>query len=706
VEGSGLKGHDFRPLYMLPMDPLADEVLIPAFRTADSVDCMVGFFSSEALGHLAPGLATFIGRSDSPFRLIVSPLLRDEDRSAIERGLVEQVAETIMDGLIITEDILEQHTLKCLSWLLREGRVVIKVALMRNALFHPKVWIFESRGDSVAVHGSSNLTLAGIRKNIEQVSTSQSWLDPTQLSITKRFRDQFDRLWDDRDPNCIVVDMPEAIRHRLVRVYSTDTPPTEDDLRSLYRRATDIQERGASDLVLSGQQVFTIPSWLRYEDGPFAHQGSAVTAWCEAGYRGVLEMATGSGKTIASMIAAHRLHEEARTPLLIVVAAPYVPLIDQWCGEIASFGLNASNLAAMAGPKQRGKELQRIRRHLELGLSKCVAVVVTHDTLCTPRFQATIEAFRCQRLLIADEVHNLGRRGFIEQPPAFFDHRLGLSATPVRQYDESGTEALFEFFGPVVFRYTLREAIGNCLVEYDYYLHPVRLTQSEMDDWREITGKIKQNAWRSEDGKPDDYLKKLFRDRRALLETASGKIDAMATLLDQEDPARIRHTLIYASDKGPTQLESVNRLLDERGIRFHQLTAAETEDRHETASIIRSFQDGDIHVLTAKRVLDEGVNIPQIQRAFVLASTTVERQWIQRRGRLLRKSTATGKTHSVIHDLLALPPVDDHAVDPDTRSLLRGELTRVQAFARLARNAGSPDGPLPMIDEMVDLAFT
>ena len=707
MERTGLRGHDFRPLYMLPTDPLADDVLIPAFRTADSVDCMVGFFSSEVLGSLAPGLATFIGRSKSQFRLIVSPLLRDEDRSAIERGLVEQVAETIMDRVIITETLLEQHTLKCLSWLLREGRVVIKVALMRDALFHPKVWIFESRGDSVAVHGSSNVTLAGIRKNIEQVTTAQSWLDPTQLSITKRFRDQFDRLWADQDPNCIVVDMPEAIRHRLVSVYSTVAPPTEDDLRSLYRRATDIQERGTSDtdLALSDEPAFTIPSWLRYEDGPFAHQGSAVTAWSEAGYRGVLEMATGSGKTITSMIAAHRLYE-ARKPLLIVVAAPYVPLIDQWCGEIASFGINASNLAAMTGPKQRGKELQRIRRHLELGLSKCVAVVVTHDTLCAPQFQATIRTFRCQRLLIADEVHNLGRRSFIEQPPAFFDQRLGLSATPVRQYDEPGTEALFEFFGPVVFRYALREAIGNCLVEYDYHVHPVRLTQSEMDDWREITGKIKQNAWRSEDGKPDEYLKKLFRDRRALLETASGKIDALATLLDRKDPVQIRHTLIYASDKGPAQLDRVNRLLLDRGIRFHQLTAAETANRHETARIIRSFQHGDIHVLTAKRVLDEGVNIPQVQQAFVLASTTVERQWIQRRGRLLRKSTATGKTHSVIHDLLALPPLDDPAADRDARGMVRGELARVQAFARLARNAGSPDGPLPLIDRMVDLAFT
>lgn len=302
------------------------------------------------------------------------------------------------------------------------------------------------------------------------------------------------------------------------------------------------------------------------------------------------------------MIAAHRLHE-ARKPLFIVVAAPYVPLIEQWCGEIASFGLKASNLAAMTGPKKRGKELQRIRRHLELGLSKCFVVVVTHDTLCAPLFQTAVADFKCPRLLIADEVHNLGRRSFVDRPPEFFEHRLGLSATPVRQYDEAGTEALFDFFGPVVFQYTLREAIGNCLVEYDYHVHPVHLTHPEMDDWREITGKIRQNAWRSENGEPDTYLTKLFRDRRALLETTSGKIDSLAALLDQEDTSRIRHTLIYASDKGPAQLESVNRLLHDRGIRFHQLTAAETENRHETADIIRSFQDGDTQVLTAKRVL-------------------------------------------------------------------------------------------------------
>ena len=163
--------------------------------------------------------------------------------------------------------------------------------------------------------------------------------------------------------------------------------------------------------------------------------------------------------------------------------------------------------------------------------------------------------------------------------------------------------------------------------------------------------------------------------------------------------------LVYTSDKGPQQLDNVNRLLRDKNVLFHQLTAEETASRDQTKRIIKSFQDGEIQVLTAKRVLDEGVNIPQICKAFILASTTVERQWVQRRGRLLRTCSAIGKTHSVIHDLLALPPGMDQGLDPDARSLVRSELRRAQEFARLAKNAGRPDGPLAMIDRMVDAAY-
>ena len=451
-----------RPLYILPVDPLAEEVLIPAFQAAERVNCMVGFFSSEVLASLAPGLATYIAASDNSFRLIVSPLLRGEDQAAIEDGLksAEEVADRILEELIVTEDLLQRHTLKCLSWLLRERRIEIKVALMKDALFHPKVWLFNHQADVVAVHGSSNVTVAGIWKNVEQIAVSRSWQDPNQRYISDKLRYQFRCLWENKDENCLVIGMPEAVKQRLLRTYSPEAPPTEDELRALYGRAVGVSEEPTPyESVSVPARSFAIPGSLRYGDGPFEHQGKAVDAWRDAEFRGVLEMATGSGKTITSMIGAYRLYQRY-TPLLIVVAAPYVPLIEQWCDEITPFGIRPINLTTVGGTARRGSEMQRLERRLRTGLSDVEAVVVSHDTLCTPEFHAAVEEFDCSRLLIADEAHNLGRPSFVNNPPAFFEHRLGLSATPIRQYDEEGTEALFGFFGPVAFRFTLEEAIG------------------------------------------------------------------------------------------------------------------------------------------------------------------------------------------------------------------------------------------------------
>ena len=694
---------DIRPLYILPDDPVTEEVLIPCFQSTAQVDCMMGFFSSEVLVSLAPGLATFINYSQGSFRLIISPLLRPEDKGAIEEGITspEDIAGTVLKDIIITEDLVEQHALKCLSWLLRSGRLEIKIALMKDALFHPKVWLFHEDGDVIAAHGSSNMTDAGIRRNIEQICISKSWADPTQHYITEKFCGQFKQLWENEDDGCIVVELPQAIRNSLLQTYRSDTSPTETDLRTLYRRATGtINESLASYESLELPRAsFAIPSELRFEEGPFEHQGKAVNAWCEEGYRGVLEMATGSGKTIAAMICAHRLYEE-HNPLLIVVAAPYVPLIQQWCEEIVPFGLQAVNLTESHGARGRARELSRIKRRFRTGTSDVEIVVVSHRTLCDSGFKDEIAKFDCTTLLIADEVHNLGSEGFITDLPSFFDYRLGLSATPIRQYDEQGTEIVFSFFGPVVFQFTLEEAIGRCLVEYDYYVHPVELTPDEMDKWYELTEKIKANAWRSEHDEPDEFLTKLLRDRRAILETAESKIDTLESVLIREGFRTLRHTLIYTSDKAPQQLDAVNALLKAQGVLFHQLTYEETANRDKTKQIIRSFQEGTLHVLTAKRVLDEGVNIPQIEKAFILASTTVERQWVQRRGRLLRTCRETSKTHSEIHDFIALPPDGDN-IDGETRTLIRSELLRVQEFASLAQNAARDDGPLDVIDNLV-----
>lgn len=635
--------HDIKPIYLLPDDPFVSEVLIPCFQSSSAVDCMVGFFTSEVLASLAPGLATFINESQGVFRLVISPIIRSEDWEAMETGVsgADEVAASIFDDALITEDALQQHTLECLSWLLRQGRLEIQIALMRNGLFHPKVWLFHDKQENIlCAHGSTNLTGSGMHRNVEQVAVSVSWGDSRDSYTIQRLDRQFQTFWDNESPNCIVLPLPQVIRERLVSTYTSKDSPQELDPTQLYRRAVELVLQDDTSVVLPSRPKFHIPSWLEYRQGQFAHQGEAVDAWCNGGFHGILEMATGSGKTITAMIAAHCLFE-TRRPLLIVVAAPYLPLVHQWCAEIEPFGIKPIDLTSVGGPRARASTIGHASRRLQRGIEEVVAIVVTHDTLSSPSFQEQLDRFNATILLIGDEVHGLGSESFISHPPERVEYRLGLSATPERQYDGEGTKALLDYFGPVVYEFPLAKAIGTCLVPYDYFVHPVSLNEQEIFQWHELTRKLRQNSWRNDED-PNAYVQKLLRDRRAILENAGDKTRVLKEILQSEDLSKLKHTLIYASDKAPEQLESINETLRELGVRYHQLTYEESGNRKKTQEMLRSFQEGHLQVLTAKRVLDEGVNIPQIQKAFILASTTVERQWIQRRGRLLSPNPPKG----------------------------------------------------------------
>lgn len=697
-----------KPLYVLPREDVVGEVLIPALKCVDSVDCMMGFFSSHSFSEIAPGLASFLSRTTHPLRLIVSPFLSSADQEAIKSGLssTDEIAANLVIQSLPDADALSRHTLSCLSWLIREGRLSMRIALMRESIFHSKVWIFHQGSDTAALHGSLNMTTAGLRRNREQATLSRSWKGEETRFHVDRLQREFDDLWSGGDSDCIVVDLPKAIKDRLMRDFHSEQMPTEKDFQRLWRIAHGLGEE-PPEYIEVNKRIFSIPSYLEYRSGEYEHQGRAVDAWKAAHWRGVLEMATGSGKTITAMIGANLLHQEVGN-LLIVIAAPYRPLIEQWCEEVELFGVTPINLTLTGGASKRDGEIKAAGRRLRRGHSEVEILVVSNDTLCTSEFIESVSTLSVSKLLIADECHNLGAAGFILDPPQCFDYRLGLSATPIRQYDEEGTDALFSYFGDVCFQFTLEDAIGRCLTPYDYHVHFVSLTTDEMERWYELTNLISRLAWKIRGGVKDSYLDNLLRQRRLVLETAAGKIDVLSHLLDREDLRHLRYTLIYATDKDPKQLDQVNHLLNERGVLFHQLTHEETTNRETTRRILSSFQDGQLQVITAKRVLDEGVNVPQIKTAFILASTTVKRQWVQRRGRLLRTCKSIGKTHAVIHDFISVPPQTADAgtvqLDEDARKIVRSELDRVWEFARLCRNGASPDGPYGAVQRLQELA--
>lgn len=700
------------PVFFVPNDDVLP-VLSAGIGAAERLDCMMGFFSSSSFAEIAPGLAAFLSRSSEPMRLLISPYLTPADREAMHSGLLDdgELASRLFASSSPDVEALSRHTLECLAWLIRRGRLLVRVAYMRDGLFHPKVWLLSVGAQRAAFHGSSNMTGAGLARNKEQIALARAWMDETQAATERRLRDAFNTLWDGDDETCLVIRLPQAVEQRLLRDYGRGPQPTEDDVRELWAKASGSHQptarsegtAPASVTAADSRRKFEIPSWLEFRSGSYAHQGSAVDAWIDAGGRGILAMATGSGKTLTALTACRELHRKTG-PMLIVIAAPYVPLVMQWCDEAELFGLSPRNLSSGQGPADRRRQLNAARRNLQLGLSSAEAVVVSHDILTDPSFLATVSEISASRVLIGDEVHNLGSPSFLSAPPELFEYRLGLSATPVRQYDSEGTAKLIAFFGPICFEFTLEEAIGVCLVPYDYYLHPISLTIDEMESYKDLTEQISKLAWKLEQGIKDAQIDSLLRKRRLIVETAAGKLRRLGELLDEIGPRNLHHELIYATDKDPAQLKAINAMLSERGVLFHQLTAEETVDRKRTAEILAGYQSGALQALTAKRVLDEGVNIPQIRRAFILASTTVERQWVQRRGRILRKCDTIGKDHGVIHDFVALPP-ESMAADPDSRKLVQGELKRVAEFASVARNYAAPDGPLAVLSKMQSTAY-
>lgn len=697
------------PLYVLPKDDIASSVLVPALAATKSLSVMMGYFSSSSLAEIAPGLAVFLRKSNAQFQLIVSPFVTDSDFDVLtqEETQLNAVAQQMFLDEIPDEFALTRHTLECLAWLISSERLVLKIALMRNALFHHKVWLFGDEENQAALHGSTNLTTSALTRNREQLTLSRDWKSGEAEFHVARLRQEFEELWfGETENDCIVLPLPQAVAREVIERYKTNRMPSATSFEKLWNKAHGLA--AVHDEEISNSTSLSIPEFIEYESGSYAHQGNAVAEWEAHERRGILEMATGSGKTIAAMICATRLQNEVDR-LLVVVAAPYRPLISQWCSEIVPFGIRPTNLTAVTGYEARNREIKQSGRRLQMGLSHTEILVVSNDTLCTESFVRTVSQVRVPKLLIADECHNLGRAAFTQDPPISFEYRLGLSATPIRQFDEEGTEELIKYFGDICFSYPLEQAIGNCLTPYDYHVHPVELEPDEMEKWRDLTNEIASQSWKLENGEKDTYLDSLLRQRRLVLETARKKLDILVALLDEHGTRHLLYTLIYATDKDPEQLIEVNKILNGKGVLFHQFTQEESSSREKTENILSSFQDGVTQVLTAKRVLDEGVNIPQVKLAFVLASTTVRRQWIQRRGRLLRECRAINKSHAVIHDFVVLPPGAGSSqiaptLDSDARRLVRSELERVWEFARLSRNSTEEGGPYEAVEHLQSLA--
>jgi len=695
-----LRRLSLKGVYKSDEDNILEDFYIPALSVARSYDRAVGFFSAATLSYAAQAVSTFV-RHDGRMRLILGAFADAEDIDAVQKGLdardvLERLGQDFLKEIDKVDDDLFRNRFEALAWLVAKGRLDVKVALRPKGMYHDKIGIIsDEAGDSVVFSGSANESLHALlpTHNYESIDVFPSWR-PELDTYHRPHRESFERLWSNRSRNTAVVDVPTALRERLLAVgQRMEAPPDPDRELAIARRIIG-QESGEG--AGGSPRVPTIVGGVPFKIRD--HQREALKAWQLTGdYHGILDLATGAGKTITAAYAVTQM-AKAIAGLTVIIAVPYQNLADQWCDNLALF--NIRPLRCYVSKAAWLGELQSLILDIELGVARFTAIVVVNRTLKTPEFQQLIARIPGRQLLwIGDECHHHGSEAFGDTLPKQAKYRLGLSATPDHYLDATRNTRLADYYGKVVFSYSLAQAIADeVLTPYDYFPHVVELTASESDEFVSLSVEIGRMTAREGAGEPSLGLKALMMKRSRVIASARNKIPALRKVLREREPEA--HTLFYCgdgyveaeddeeenrTDDDPgfygRQIEVVSEHLDELGWTLSRFTSR--EPRKEREHILANFRIGLVDAMVAIKCLDEGIDVPACRTAYILASSRDPRQFIQRRGRILRRSA--GKEVATIHDFVVVLPSGAGDEEGYARKLIASELRRVAEFAGLSR---------------------
>jgi superfamily II DNA or RNA helicase len=696
--------------YTSEADNLYADFFLPALSEAVTYRRAVGFFSLGVLLSTPAAMSTVVA-NDGRVELIFGKLVAAEDFEAIQAGAINPwVDGDLPDFRALIDDhagSLLEYRIRILAWLFSSGRLEMKVAVRPRGMFHQKIGLLVDKiGDVVSFSGSMNETMSALdpRFNSEEVTVFRSWAEG-QKAYVDNHAANFARLWSgDTGSSTIVCAVPEAIEHGLNFVMERFPEPPTSDEESTRASVFFAKQAGQNKTRPS------VPETLR--GAPFVirdHQLEALRSWSANGFNGILELATGAGKTMTAIYAATKT-AEANDGIALVVAVPYQDLADQWSEELRLFNIHA--LRCYGSRAEWEPQVQAYLRRNRDQQKEFLAVVVVNKTLKSDHFQAFAKQLDPQRLFfIGDECHHHGSVGYVGKllPGAKF--RIGLSATPFHYLDDEANKRLEAVYDRSVFQYTLAEAVRDkVLAPYEYTPIPVELTPREAEDYLDLSDQIARafsSAKEDMSGPGGLKLKALLMKRSRLLGAAENKMVELGKLLDLKKVEP--HSLFYCSDgrtfadddddddhhHGPgggeiKQRHAVAQALIKRGVRVSPFTS--DENRWQRREILRQFRDGETEAMVAIRCLDEGIDVPACRTAYLLASSRNPRQFIQRRGRILRR--AEGKESATIFDfVVVLPdvgmPSDDLAVD-----FLRNELGRVADFARNSLYPASSIRPL------------
>lgn len=668
---------------------------IPVLECSVLYQRAVGFFSSSAMIQLLEGLESLI-RNKGKIQLIVSPKLDERDIEAIAQGylLRDSVIEnSILETIENVKSRGHEKRLVLLSKLIELEYLDIKVAFLQKnnnlGMFHDKLGIMtDFKGNFLAFSGSLNESETAYIINYESFDVFKSWIDSeSKKAISKR--NVFEKMWLNLEDGIHVIDFPNVAKDKLQKI-TQDYVSKSGDFK--IEDGFVVEEKLDDSYKLN---VPIIPSDLEIRD----YQQNAIDNWMFNDFQGIFDMATGSGKTITGLYGIYMIYKELRRVPVIIVA-PYTHLVEQWVEDLERFNIRPIVGYSHSNYKNYKKVLSSKLISYKYLKTDFICFITTNASFRTKSVQELIDSFPDETLIVIDEAHNFGSSRLKISLPERFKFRMALSATIDRHNDQEGTKFLYNYFGSKVIEYSLERAINDeKLSEYKYYPIMTYLSAEEYYEYKQITLEIAKHIKDVQGKIRISEVGKLLLLKRSRL--IAGATDKITKLLEVIEPYKSETGLLIYS--GATNLvndktdEDEVRMIDEISFKlyskFGMLTSQFTaqEDKATRKRIIDYFVQRKIQAIVAIKCLDEGVNIPSIKTAFILASSTNPKEYIQRRGRVLRKYK--DKQFSEIFDFVVLPRQIQNAsqlADEEKYQdygLIRRELKRVFEFSRLAINS-------------------
>ena len=709
---------DIKNEYRSLLDSVAKDFYIPLLSKAVKYQRAVGFFSSSCLVEISKGISE-LAKNGGKIQLVASPYLSDEDIEAIKSGYAmrdQVVKDAVRREMTEGKTPFEKARLNLLANLISDGVLDIKIAFTedsdRMGMYHEKMGIItDAEGNRVAFAGSMNESATAMTLNYETIDVFCSWKGEEDRVVAKE--NAFASIWNDTEPNIKIIEFPE-LKQEIIEKYKRSVPDFEIDKKEY---SPDIDTVLHTDLGIYTEYGPKFPEWFKLHD----YQDEAITEWQKRDYRGIFDMATGTGKTYTGLGALTTLSKNIDHKLAAIIVCPYQHLVEQWVEDILKFNIEPIIGYSESSQKDWQKRLKDAIRDQKLKVrgKEFFCFICTNATFSSDYVQTQLAKIKSDTLLMVDEAHNFGAPYLSCLLFDNYKYRLALSATLERHNDEEGTAKLYDFFGEKCIEYTLDRAIEEKkLTKYKYYPIVVTLTEEELEAYDNLSYEIGKCMMKGKNGKMklSSRGERLALQRSRIVAGARNKV----TMLEEVIQPYIhdKHILVYCgATKGLEQnqdrsdvdsedirqIDIVTDLLGNKlGMDVSQFTSKESVEEREVLK--REFSAGDtLKVLIAIKCLDEGVNIPKIKTAFILASTTNPKEYIQRRGRVLR--LAEGKEYAEIYDFITLPYGIEEVTSLTTAqvkrnsTLVKNELRRAEEFSRIAVNMVESAS---LIDEIKD----